>query len=457
MPVPSTAVDISTTASSNSPTGSDLIGNTLDEYLRATQAILKQQCVQGADIASGTTLALLADGNTFDITGTATISGISSTYSWTGRIVYLKFDGALTLTHNATTLILPGGANITTSAGDWAAFRQDASGEWRCLFYQYISGANVTGNAVVTGTLSVDGDATLGDSTSADSHTFNGVVSHTANTSTSAQTVTQLGTGKSITVEGSANALINGTNGNTIGTMILSLPSGGTQAQENIGPSLAFTGINTARRKAMIASKQTGTNANQTGIAFYTYSGTTTSIDDVAYVGQWQHTGELLVGRTTTAGATANLGWLLGPSGVSSSYMSGTGSNTHMVFANNAAVTPTTVGSISSSGSNTTYATSSDYRLKDKLTPLTGSGEFIDSLIPWQGVWKPNGSKFVGFIAHEFAQVSPSSVVGEKDAVDEDGNPIYQAMQASSAEVMANIVAELQSLRKRVADMEAQQ
>ena len=63
--------------------------------------------------------------------------------------------------------------------------------------------------------------------------------------------------------------------------------------------------------------------------------------------------------------------------------------------------------------------------------------------------------KFVGFVAHEFAEVSPSSVTGSKDAVDADGNPIYQAMQASSAEVMANIVAELQSLRKRIDVLEA--
>jgi hypothetical protein len=153
MPVPSTAVDISTTASSNSPSGSDLIGNTLDEYLRATQAILKQQMSQGADLASASTLALLADGNTFDVTGTTTISGISSTYSWTGRVISLKFDSALTMTHNATTLILPGGVNITTSAGDIVVFRQDAPGEWRCIAYQYASGVMATSPAVQNGSL----------------------------------------------------------------------------------------------------------------------------------------------------------------------------------------------------------------------------------------------------------------------------------------------------------------
>jgi hypothetical protein len=113
------------------------------------------------------------------------------------------------------------------------------------------------------------------------------------------------------------------------------------------------------------------------------------------------------------------------------------------------------VGSISYNGSNTVYATTSDYRLKDLTGPLTDSGAFIDSLKPKVGTWKSNGSKFVGFIAHEFAEVSPTSVCGERDAVDADGKPVYQAMQASSAEVIANLVAELQSLRQRVAALEA--
>jgi hypothetical protein len=112
-------------------------------------------------------------------------------------------------------------------------------------------------------------------------------------------------------------------------------------------------------------------------------------------------------------------------------------------------------GYISSSGTSTSYATSSDYRLKENLVPLSGSGEFIDSLKPKSGTWKADGSKFVGFIAHEFAEVSPSSVIGKKDDLDEKGEPLYQGMQASSSEVIANLVAELQSLRRRNADIES--
>ena len=113
------------------------------------------------------------------------------------------------------------------------------------------------------------------------------------------------------------------------------------------------------------------------------------------------------------------------------------------------------VGSISHTSTATAYNTSSDYRLKDNTQPLTGSGAFIDALKPKTWNWKTDGSKGVGFIAHEVQEVSPQSVVGEKDAVDEDGNPIMQAMEYGSAELVANIVAEIQSLRKRIAALES--
>jgi hypothetical protein len=116
----------------------------------------------------------------------------------------------------------------------------------------------------------------------------------------------------------------------------------------------------------------------------------------------------------------------------------------------------TDVGSISSNGTITTYNTTSDYRLKTNQSPLVGSGAFIDALKPKTWNWVQDGSTGIGFIAHEFAEVSPSSVSGEKDAVDENGKPVYQSMQASSAEVIANLVSELQSLRQRVAQLEAQ-
>lgn len=126
------------------------------------------------------------------------------------------------------------------------------------------------------------------------------------------------------------------------------------------------------------------------------------------------------------------------------------------------------VGSISSNGTTTTYNTSSDYRLKNNIRDLSGSGEFIDALRPRAWDWSQDGTPGAGFVAHEFAEVSPSSVSGEKDAmqtrtvIDEETGeettvtePSYQAMQASGSEVIANIIAELQSLRARLAALEA--
>jgi len=112
------------------------------------------------------------------------------------------------------------------------------------------------------------------------------------------------------------------------------------------------------------------------------------------------------------------------------------------------------VGSIAWSDTSTQYNTSSDYRLKDDVTELKGSGEFIDALRPVNFTWKNTGYRTAGFLAHEFQSVAPGSVTGEKDAVDEDGNPIHQSMDAGTPEVIANIVAEVQSLRRRVKALE---
>ena len=115
----------------------------------------------------------------------------------------------------------------------------------------------------------------------------------------------------------------------------------------------------------------------------------------------------------------------------------------------------TNVGNISVTTSATAYNTSSDYRLKNITGALTGAKDFIMSLQPKQGTWKADGSKFVGFLAHEFQEVSPSSVTGEKDAVDADGKPIMQSMQASSSEVMANLISLVQEQQAIIESLKA--
>lgn len=103
----------------------------------------------------------------------------------------------------------------------------------------------------------------------------------------------------------------------------------------------------------------------------------------------------------------------------------------------------------------TSFNTSSDYRLKDEIKPIVDSGSKIDAFKPSSFMRKADNRQYYGFIAHEYQQVLPKSVIGEKDAVDEDGNPVYQQISATDTEMVALLVAEVQSLRKRVAALEA--
>lgn len=85
------------------------------------------QSTKGADIASAATTDIgAATGRFVHITGTTTITSFGTKTA--GVIRILTFDGALTITHNATSLILPGAANIGTSAGDTAVFVSEGGG-----------------------------------------------------------------------------------------------------------------------------------------------------------------------------------------------------------------------------------------------------------------------------------------------------------------------------------------
>ncbi len=99
---------------------------------------------KGADIASATTTDIgAATGNFVDVTGTTTITGLGTVAAGTRRIV--RFTGALLLTYNATSLILPTSANITTAAGDTAIFISLGSGNWVCTSYQRKDGSSLLG------------------------------------------------------------------------------------------------------------------------------------------------------------------------------------------------------------------------------------------------------------------------------------------------------------------------
>jgi hypothetical protein len=158
----------------------------------------------------------------------------------------------------------------------------------------------------------------------------------------------------------------------------------------------------------------------------------------------------LLVGTTSIAGAgglTIQPNTSAGATAVLFNRTSSTGTSFPIDFRNGGS----TVGYIAYTNAITTYNSVSDYRLKTVLGSITDSGARIDALEPIEYEWKTDGSRTRGFLAHKFQEVYAGSVTGTKDAVDKDGKPVYQAMQAGSSEVIADLVAEIQSLRKRLA------
>lgn len=153
----------STTASNNAPGGSTAVGTGLDDNLREIQKVVRQYlAAQGTNMASAATVDLAtADGFFVTITGTTTITALGTEAA--GIHYMLLFAGALTLTHNATSLILPGGASIVTTAGDIAWAKSEGSGNWRIINYSraiYLPG---THGADIASAATVNLDAATGD------------------------------------------------------------------------------------------------------------------------------------------------------------------------------------------------------------------------------------------------------------------------------------------------------
>ena len=89
-------------------------------------------------------------------------------------------------------------------------------------------------------------------------------------------------------------------------------------------------------------------------------------------------------------------------------------------------------GSISHPTSSTTaFNTSSDYRLKDSIQSLEQGLEIVMKLKPSHWIWNTDGFYGEGFIAHEVQELVPLAVTGLKDAINKEGNPEYQSIDAS--------------------------
>lgn len=125
----------------------------------AINDMVKAFFVQGSDVASAGTISF-GQGSYFNITGTTTITDVDFSPDFNGRFAIAKFAGALTLTHNSTSLILPTGASITTAAGDIAIFISEGTDNVRVVYFR-ASGAALAGAGGIGGSTGATDNAAL--------------------------------------------------------------------------------------------------------------------------------------------------------------------------------------------------------------------------------------------------------------------------------------------------------
>ena len=135
--------------------------------------------------------------------------------------------------------------------------------------------------------------------------------------------------------------------------------------------------------------------------------------------------GNVIVGGTSTSSDESTYQG----GGVFVSRRASSAGTTHANFLNGGS----TVGSITSNTTTTFYNTTSDYRLKENATPVTTGLQTIAALNPVNFNWVSNRIADTGFLAHEFQSVIPNCVMGTKDAIDANGNPVYQQIDRSGA------------------------
>lgn len=115
------------------PEGATLLKD-VNDILRAVMADVRTLAASDTIASAPTTDLGSKDATFIDVTGTTAITGLGTVSAGIYKVV--TFSDALTLTHNSTSLILPGAANIVTAAGDTAIFLSLGTGYWRCMFYQ---------------------------------------------------------------------------------------------------------------------------------------------------------------------------------------------------------------------------------------------------------------------------------------------------------------------------------
>ena len=260
---------------------------------------------------------------------------------------------------------------------------------------------------------------------------------------------------KAMTIDSSQNVLV----GTTTASRRLTVSNGGSSSYISINggtgtsgspvyTGLEFRGYSNNRTAAINSYDQSGSTADSGGLLFYTNANM--SADTLTERARIDASGSLMVGTTSqlySTSAKVNISFDNNTIAGMTFKSQAVGSFASIYFINSGG---TIQGSITSSGTgSTSYATSSDYRLKENIAPMTGALTVVAQLKPCTYTWKESGAEGQGFIAHELQSILPDAVVGEKDGTkieqyeissavpatfDEEGNELTPAVEAVMGE-----------------------
>ena len=245
--------------------------------------------------------------------------------------------------------------------------------------------------------------------------------------------------------------------------------AGSTDSQAaDKGGTLLFAGVYTGTTATIFAgikgAKENGTDGNFAGYLSFWSRANGGSPTERARITSG---GNFLIGITAIPYNAERLAVYKSGNAEAAAFVNDAGANNYTIAVSNRATTgdnkfavfatessDTTRGSIvyNRAAGLVTYATTSDYRAKDISGPVANPGAIIDALKVYEGKMKGATQSRPMLVAHEAQEHAPYAVTGEKDAVNEDGTPKYQQMDVSS--LVPLLLAEIQSLRARVAQLE---
>ena len=219
-------------------------------------------------------------------------------------------------------------------------------------------------------------------------------------------------------------------------------PGGGAGSQQtNIAFRVTPSGNTVVQNTLTVGSTlSVGSNLAVTGdfTNDITFSGTSLGLR-LTPSASYNTTSRITGTATTSASGTAML----------ESKAASTATHYHQFFSDASGL----IGNVKTVGSVTSWNSTSDYRRKENIVPIEDAVEKVKALKPSRFNFKHIPEMIIdGFIAHEVAEVVPMAVDGEKDAVDENGNPEYQSMDASK--LIPILTAALQDALKRIEVLE---